>query len=335
MTSGRIVAFGEVMWRLSPPGRELLLQTPRLESWLAGAEANVAVALARLGHATALVSALPDNPLGDAALTALRGHGVDCSAIRRLPGRMGLYFVVAGAGVRRGEALYDRTGSAFAGAAPACWDWPALLDGAARLHLSGITPALGEGPAEAALAAARTARALGVPVSFDGNFRGRLWDARGVDPAPILRALIDHADMLFGDDRDIALVLGRTFEGDAQARRAAATRAAFAAFPALRLIASTLREVHDADTHSLSARIDLRDEHVTLGPVRLTSIVDRLGTGDAFAAGVLHGLRRGDPDHGAAAGLRLTALKHSISGDVSLFTTRDVDEVAGNLDIQR
>lgn len=332
---GRVVTFGEVMLRLSSPGHELLLQTPRLDTYVAGAEANVAAALARLGHAASLVTVLPDDPLGDAALADLRSHGIDCMSIRRASGRMGLYFLSIGTGVRPTQATYDRAGSSFALSAADSWDWTRLLHGASRLHLTGITPALGEGPAAAALMAAEAAHALGVPMSFDGNYRGRLWDARGGDPAPILRTLISYADVLFGDHRDIALTLGRSFKGDSQVKETAATRAAFEAFPALRLIASTAREMHAADTHSLTARIDMRDEQVTLGPVRLDGIVGRVGAGDAFAAGVLHGLMRGDPDHGAATGLRLAALKHSIPGDVSLFSARDLDESAGMSDIRR
>lgn len=336
VTPGRVVAFGEVMWRLSPPGRELLLQTPRLESWLAGAEANVAVALARLGHDTALVSALPDNPLGDAALNTLRGHGVDCGAIRRLPGRIGLYFVSVGAGVRPSEATYDRAGSSFALAPPDGWDWPALLAGAGRLHLTGITPALGKGPATAALAAATAANALGVPVSFDGNYRARLWEARGVDPAPILRDLLARADILFGNDRDLALILGQRFVGDTGERRTAAATAAFAAFPRLQAIAATHREVLDVGTHLLSARIDGREGPVELPAIRLSHIVDRIGTGDAFVAGVLHGWAGHPTEHAARAGLHLAALKHTLPGDMTLFTARDLDAVAaGSMEVRR
>ncbi len=161
------------MLRFSPPGRELLLQTPRLEVWVAGAEANVMTALARLGHRAALVSAVPDNALGDAAIAGLRAQGVDVAGIGRAPGRMATYYVIAGAGLRPSEVIYDRAYSSFQGAASAGWDWSALFANAGRLHLSGITPALGESAANAALAAARAANAMGVAVSFDGNYRRR------------------------------------------------------------------------------------------------------------------------------------------------------------------
>src|SRR4051812_30000281 len=155
-----IVFFGEIMLRLSPPNRELLLQSAKLDVWVAGAEANVATGLARLDHATRMVTALPPTPLGDAAVQALRSHGVDVSGVQRRDGRMGLYFVTPGAGLRATEVIYDRAHSAFADAPPETWDWDAVLGDASRLHLSGITPALGPNGTQAALAAAAAATRL-------------------------------------------------------------------------------------------------------------------------------------------------------------------------------
>ncbi|WP_257644083.1 PfkB family carbohydrate kinase, partial [Luteimonas salinisoli] len=144
MTQRRILCFGELLLRLGAPGRERLLQSPSLQVHVGGAEANVAVSLARLGHAAALAGTVSDGVLGDAALGELRRYGVETDRLRRAPGRMGLYFLSTGAGLRPSEVLYDRAGSAFATAAADDYDWPALLDGADCLHLSGITPALGE-----------------------------------------------------------------------------------------------------------------------------------------------------------------------------------------------
>lgn len=334
---GALLAFGEIMLRLSPPGRELLLQTPKLDVWVAGAEANVATALARLGQEIRFASRVPDNDLGRAAVSTLRGHGVDVSGIQLGGERMGLYFVTSGAGMRATEVIYDRAGSAFAEAPAESWDWAALLEGVDRLHLSGITPALGPVPAEAAIAAARAASERGIPVSFDGNYRAKLWARWDGDPRAILTELVGHADLLFGNHRDLALLLGRDFSGEGEGRRREAAEAAFAAFPKLQLIASTARHVEHVDLHRLSARIDNGDEHVQTEEVVLAGIVDRIGGGDAFAAGVLHALRRGgDLAEAAATGLALTALKHSLPGDASLFRQADVDAyLAGGLDVRR
>jgi 2-dehydro-3-deoxygluconokinase len=333
----RIVCFGELLLRLTAPGRELLLQSGRLDVHVGGAEANVAVALARLGHETAMVSLVPGNALGDAAASHLRRYGVDTENVATGPGRMGLYFLSPGAGLRAAEIVYDREGSSFALAGPGDFDWDSLLDGADLLHLSGITPALGQNSADAATAAAEAARARGVTVSFDGNYRAQLWRRWPGDPRAILTRLVGAADLLFGNHRDISLLLGRDFGGDGEARRRAAAEAAFAAFPQLKLIASTARHIVDADTHRIAARIDGRDDAVQTEEMVVAGIVDRIGAGDAFAAGVLHGMRSGlDLDGMAHAGLALTCLKHSLPGDSSLFGPADIAAfLAGERDVRR
>ncbi|MCU6454287.1 sugar kinase [Sphingomonas sp. A2-49] len=334
----KFLAFGEIMLRLSPPGRELLLQTPRFDVWVAGAEANVATALAKLGHDVGFASRVPDNDLGRSAIATLRGHGVDTRAIQTGGDRMGLYFVTSGAGMRATEVIYDRAYSAFAEAPATAWDWDALLDGVDGFHLSGITPALGPVPAQSAIAAVRAAAARGIPISFDGNYRAKLWERWDGDPRALLTQLVEHAELLFGNHRDIALLLDRDFAGhDGEDRRRDAAEAAFAAFPKLRTIASTARHVENVDLHRVSARIDTRDGHAQTEEVVLAGIVDRIGGGDAFASGVLHALRRGgDIGDAAATGLALTALKHSLPGDASLFRQADIDAyLAGGLDVRR
>ena len=334
---GRFLAFGELMWRFSPPGRELLFQQPKVDMWLAGAEANVATALARLGHDVGFASRVPDNDLGRGAISSLRGHGVDTRHIALGGARMGLYFVTPGAGLRATEVIYDRAGSAFAEAAAESWDWDAILQGVDRLHLSGITPALGPVPARAALAAAEAASARGIPISFDGNYRAKLWESWDSNPRAILSDLIAHADIMFGNHQDFGLLLGRSFPGEGEQRRRAAAEAAFAAFPRLQLIASTARHVETADLHRISARIDTRHHALQTPEVTLAGIVDRIGGGDAFAAGVLHAIRRDDSmEKVAQTGLALTALKHSLPGDASLFRQADIDAfLAGGLDVRR
>jgi len=335
---GKFLAFGEIMLRLSPPGRELLMQTPRFDVWVAGAEANVVTQLAKLGHDAGIATVVPDNDLGRAAIGTLRGHGVDTAAIALGGDRMGLYFVTSGAGMRATEVIYDRAWSSFAQAPVDAWDWDVLLAGVDRLHLSGITPALGPVPADSAIAAARAATDRGIPVSFDGNWRGKLWERWDSNPRAILTELVEHADLMFGNHRDIALLLGRDdFSGDGEDRRRHAADAAFAAFPRLRTIASTARHVEHVDLHRIAARIDTRDGTAQTGEVVLAGIVDRIGGGDAFAAGVLHGLRSGQDIAGAAeTGVALAALKHSLPGDAGLFRQADLDAyLAGGLDVRR
>jgi len=332
-----IVFFGEIMLRLSPPNRELLLQSARLDVWVAGAEANVATGLACLDHPTRMVTALPDNPLGQAALQALRAQGVDTTLIQRREGRMGLYFATPGAGLRATEVVYDRARSAFADAPPESWDWDRILDGAARLHLSGITPALGPNGTKAALTAAEAATSRGVPISFDGNWRGKLWDAWEGTPRETLSRLVAQADIMFGNHRDVALLLNQHYSGDGEHRRREAAEAAFKAFPNLKLMASTARHVEDCDRHRLSARVDTPERGFQTEEILLSGIVDRIGAGDSFATGILHGLLEGfGLEDVAASGLALTALKHSLPGDASLFTRRDLAAfLEGGLDVRR
>ena len=325
----RILCFGELLLRLGAPGRELLLQSPQLDVHVGGAEANVAVSLARFGHPVSMAGTVAGNPLGRAALGELRRHGVDTGAMRLAEGRMGLYFLASGAGHRPSEVLYDRTDSAFAQASPAGYDWTTLLRGAAWLHVSGVTPALGAETAQAATDAVRAAVASGVRVSFDGNFRPKLWALWDGDPATILRPLLDGADIAFADHRDIDVVLGAQ-PGDAtdthDQRFARAARRAFDAFPRLQRIACTTRAQASVDHHSLGARMATRNGELHRIEAReLPGIVDRIGGGDAFAAGVLHGLLSGWDDadslrFGHAAG----CLKHTVPGDFNLVDADDV-----------
>jgi 2-dehydro-3-deoxygluconokinase len=338
MTSRRIVSFGEVLLRLSAPDSELLLQSPRLSVHVGGAEANVAVSLACLGLDSAMVSVVAGNALGAAAIGELRRRGVDVSGIARADGRMGLYFLTPGAVTRPSEVLYDRAASAFAEAAPDRIDWPAQLKGAAWLHLSGVTPAIGPNAAAAAIGAAKAAEAAGVPLSFDGNYRPTLWAAWQGDGPALLAELLSRATIAFADERDIGLVLGRTFDGTTpreRLRRAAG--AAFAAWPALQRIACTTRLQHAVGAHDLSAVMITRESEFDAPAVSLSGIVDRIGGGDAFAAGVLFGLTTGLADEESLRfGLAAACLKHATPGDFNLASAAEVRAaMQGGFDVRR
>jgi len=322
--SARIVCFGELLLRLNAPDRELLLQSGQLRVYVGGAEANVAVSLAHFGHAASMVSVVPDTRLGDACIAELRRHGVDTARVRRVPGRLGIYFMSSGAGQRPSEILYDRANSAFAIAGDDAIDWAQALEGAEWLHISGITPALGERASAATLNAARAARRRGVHVSFDCNYRAKLWEAWHGDPAKILRQIIEQSDLVFADERALALVLGAP-AGDGFAK---ATAQAFAAFPQLSRIATTVRTEHNVDRHDMSAVLATRDALFSTRTVNLEAIVDRIGTGDAFAAGLLHGLlTRMAEQNSLDFALAATCLKHTIPGDFNTVSVAQVEDL--------
>ncbi len=321
----KIICFGELLLRLSSPGNELLLQSPRLDMHVGGAEGNVAVALATLGHDVALATILPDNPLGYGVRNFVRGHGVDCRFIQFAPGRMGLYWLQHGAGGRASEVLYDRAHSAFAEHLADGIDWSAVMEGASWLHLSGITPALGPHGAKAAVKVMRAAKAAGIRISFDGNYRSKLWESWPSDPRSILHELVSMADLFFGNHRDIALILGAGHSGETPQSCRAAAEAAFAAFPALQYAVSTARRVVTGTEHYLSARFDTRDAAYQTDEAPLNGIVDRIGAGDAFAAGVLHGLltEKNIPEI-LDDGLAMMLLAHTIPGDATPFSAADM-----------
>jgi len=313
----RVLCFGEILLRLAAPAKELLLQSPRLEVCVAGAEANVAVALARWGHSASMLTVLPDSPLGDAALAELRRHGVATDRVQRRPGRMGLFFLETGALQRASEIHYDRAQSTFASAPPESFDWDRELAGVTRLHLSGITPAIGAGASKSALAAMRTAVRLGVATSFDCNHRAKLWSAWKGDARAVLGDMVEHSDILFATERDIAALLGTTFDSVPAPERALhAARQVFDRFPRVKAMYGTVRTERSADDNSLAAQLCLRERHFSTRTYELRPIVDRIGSGDAFAAGVLHGHLKGlEPQATLDFGLAAACLKHSIVGD--------------------
>lgn len=316
----QVVCFGEMLLRLSPPCARLMVQAQSLDMVVGGAEANVAAALAALGHEARMVTMLPATPLGDKARAELGAAGVDTRFVTRGSGRMGLYFMEPGAGLRPSSITYDRAGSAFALADADAFDFAGALDGAALLHMSGITPALGPNGVALARAAVAAAQCAGVPICLDGNYRAQLWDSWDSDPRSVLTELVSAATVLIGNHRDISLLLGKTFSGEGAERRREAVDAAFAAFPNLELVASTARHVVSSDHHRLAARVDTRGSKHQTAEIDVTGIVDRIGTGDAFAAGVLHQyLRGGDAQAMAECGLALATLKHSLPGDFCLI----------------
>jgi 2-dehydro-3-deoxygluconokinase len=335
---GRIVSFGEVLLRLAAPDRQMLLQHMTLEPSICGAEANVAVALAGFGHDVQLVSALPANPVGEAARRTLRGFGVRVAAEAVAGSRLGLFFLQPGAMTRPASVTYDRAHSAFATLDPARYDWAALLRGADWLFVGGITAALGDKALAALRDAMAAAQAAGVKIAFDTNFRPTLWQGREAEAAAILRELSCAADLLFAGRRAVAMMAGGDYrKGDPDEGFRAAAGAMFALSPRLQHMAATRREVFSADRQNLTGLLADRTGVSVSRSIALENIVDRVGTGDAFAGGIVHGLVTGmerDATIGFAAGCAEWA--HSVPGDFLRASLADIAALgAGGGDVRR
>jgi 2-dehydro-3-deoxygluconokinase len=315
-----VVTFGELLLRLSPPGEERLLDSPVLHTFFGGAEANVAVALSHLGVRADYVTRLPEGALGDAALEALRREGVGTDWIVRGGSRLGLYFVEPGADLRAMRVVYDRAGSAFAQIDPGAIDWTRVLAGARWFHATGITPALGDGPVAALARAAAAARAAHIPVSLDLNYREALW--RGRDPRALVEPLARQADVLIGNRDAVRALLGVEADGDALGSRLAEQYGS-------RLVAITQREILGPREHAWSAVIyDAATGTVARSQRHVLQVVDRVGGGDSFVAGLIAAVLGGQSTGGAlefavAAG----ALKLGVPGDFGRATAQEVERL--------
>lgn len=325
------VTFGEIMLRLAAPGCERLLQSPVLAATFGGGEANVAVALAGFGLSAKFVTTLPDvNPLGDAAIHAVRARGVDVSGIRRDAGRMGIYYLEVGASQRGSRVVYDRAGSAFAQAAATAYDWDRLLVGARWLHVTGITPAVSEAASVATLEAVRRAHARGVTVSCDLNFRKNLWKW-GKPASAVMPEIVRSTDVLIANEEDVQHALGLKADIDVESGvldRASYRRLAeevLHRFGNLETVAITLRESKSASRNLWSACLHDGSNFLLSRCYDIVPIVDRVGAGDSFAAGLIYGMQA---ELGTQESLEFavaaSCLKHSIPGDFNLV---DVGEV--------
>jgi 2-dehydro-3-deoxygluconokinase len=332
----RIVCFGEIMLRLSAPGRERLFQSPSLDAIFGGGEANVAVSLATLGHEAVFASAVPDDPLGQAALRELRKHGVDVSAVKLEGPRLGVYYLETGSDQRPSSVTYDRAGSSMSLVGADSFDWPAILAGADWFHVSGITPALSASAAEACRAALAAARAAGAKSSIDLNYRKKLWNY-GKKAVDAMRPLAAMADVLIANEEDIQNCLGIAAEGadpgsgkvPREAYFALASRVR-AEFPNVGAVAVTLRESLSADRNGWGAVLSAGAASFASREYALDDIVDRVGAGDSFAAGLIHGFLSfgGDAARVLEFATAASALKHSIPGDFNLSTLAEIQALA-------
>jgi 2-dehydro-3-deoxygluconokinase len=321
-TAGRVVTFGEAMIRLTPPGNERLERTVSLNVTVGGAELNTAVGLVCLGVPAAWVSVLPENPLGRQIARGTRANGVDVSGVRWVPeseGRCGVYYLEEGTDPRPSAVTYDRANSAIARVQPGAFDWPALLAGAACFHLSGITPAIGAGAKAESFAAIAAAKASGVPVAFDLNYRSKLWTE--AEARACFQEIVPGVDILFAGRGNL-----RTFFGIAGGHEEvlAATREQLGV-----TVAVVTRKKNRGSRGIALSSLALGPESLGQSPWREVEIVDRLGGGDAYAAGFIAGYLENPADltRAASLGTAAAALKHTIPGDFLSATRAEVEAV--------
>lgn len=331
----KIVSFGEIMLRLSPPGFERLMQSPVLSATYGGGEANVAVSLAQFGLDSYYVTRLPANPIGDGAIKVLRAEGVRTDFIVRGGDRVGIYFTESGASQRASTVIYDRAHSAISEMKPGEVPWARVFDAAGWFHCTGITPALGESAVQCTREALEAARAAGARVSFDLNFRKKLWSEKQAQAT--MRPLMPLIDVVIANEEDIQSVLGLHVEGtdvtagtlnlEAYHQVAKEITTTFGCAQ----VAITLRESVSASDNGWSAVLyDKSDDALHRSQRYDVRLIDRIGGGDSFAAGLIYGLATGRvPEAALRFAVAASALKQTIPGDFNRVSVAEVDRLAG------
>lgn len=332
----KIVTLGELLMRLSTPDHYRFSQASRFDIIFGGGEANVAAALAMLGHNAEFITKLPDNNIARGAVGYLRNIGVKTDNILFGGSRMGIYFLETGADIRPSGVIYDRAGSAFAEADAGEFNFDEIFKNADLFHISGITPAVSDSGAHLAEAALKAAKCHGVTVSFDVNFRSKLWNIEKA--SAVLPNLVQYADICFANSWDAAKLLGVDVAADAPFDTGARKMSETYGF---KYVIASKRNVYSASANDYSGMIYSRNNDDTYysREYNINPIVDRVGTGDAFAGGVLCGILDGmDYKQALEFGVASGVLKHSIPGDITYVTHSEVDALAngsGSMRIQR
>ncbi len=331
----RYVTFGEIMLRLKSPANERFFQSPALEATFGGGEANVAVALSNFGFDAAFVTALPRNDIGDAAVRELRGLGVDTSHIRRSGSRVGIYFLETGANQRPSKVIYDRARSSIADAKPGDFDWDRVFEGARWLHITGITPALSQSAADLSFEAVAAAKARGLTVSCDFNYRGKLWKY-GKSAPEVMKELVRHVDVGIANEEDCQKSLGVTVDVNVEsgeldiAKYEALSAKMMDVYPNLSVMSITLRESRSADHNGWSACLRDAEDFRLSRRYEITNIVDRVGGGDSFASALIYGLETyEDRQESLEFAVAASCLKHSIQGDFNRVSVAEVTALMG------
>ena len=330
----KYVTFGEIMLRLKSPEHERFFQSPALEATFGGGEANVAVSLSILGEEACFVSAVPANAIGEAAIAEMRKHGVDTRYVNRIKDtRLGIYFLETGADQRPSLVVYDRADSAITLSKPQDFDFETIMKDAAWFHVTGITPAVSLNCADCALEAMKAAKKTGAKVSIDLNYRKKLWNY-GKSAVEVMRVLASYADVIIANEEDIQKCLGIEAKVDVTSGKLdkdsykALTNEVKRQFPNVSQIAVSLRESHSADHNGWGAALNGKTGFYLSRHYEITDIVDRVGGGDSFAAGIIYGLSHYDEKYALDFAVAASALKHTIPGDFNLARLSEIEALA-------
>ncbi len=332
----KVVTMGEIMLRLSTPNHERIIQADEFDVCYAGGESNVAVSLANYGHDVSFVTKVPDNPIGEAAVSSLRKMNVDTKFIAHGGERLGVYFIEHGAAMRPSTVTYDRANSAIATAKPEDFDFDTIFDGIDWFHFTGITPAISDAAATLIEVACKVAKAKGVKISCDLNYRKKLWTSE--EAQKIMTKLMQYVDVCIGNEEDAENVLGfkpgntDVTSGDLELSSYKSIFEQMVEKFNFEYVISSLRVSHSASDNGWSACVYSRDakEFYHSKEYRIVPIVDRVGGGDSFAGGVICGLLDGKNFKDALEfGVAASALKHTIPGDLNCVTRAEVDALVG------
>jgi 2-dehydro-3-deoxygluconokinase len=319
----KVITFGEVMMRLSPPGYEKFSQASSFELVYGGGEANVAISCAYLGMKAAHVTRFPDNALGKAATQFLRKHWLSTEHVIYGDNMLGKYFLEKGAVHRPSEVIYERERSAFSLIQPSMINWEEVLQDSDWFHWTGITPAISEGAYLCCLKAIKTANRMGITVSGDINSRNNMWKY-GKTMQEVIPALVEHCDVVITSSRGIR----ETFElGQPEDKFQDLARTLIDLFPKIKKVVKKTRRTLSASHNQIQGKLWNGEAYIKSDMLNITHIIDRVGTGDAFAAGLIYGLLHFDDQQAIEFASAACALKHTVPGDVNMVSLENVQSL--------
>jgi 2-dehydro-3-deoxygluconokinase len=323
---GKIVTFGEILLRLSPPGCRKIQQSSQFDFFFGGTEMNVAASLSKFGLPVQHIGNVSNDIVGEAALATLRQYGIDVSRINAVDQPLGLYFMEVGSDIRSSQVAYNRLNGSFANISPAQVDWDEILDDCAWLHWTGISPAISEGAYQTLKAGLQKAKAKGISVTTDPSYRSNLWKY-GRSGQEVLGELVGYSTIFIGGTDEINEIMGTKYAHEKDGFIKAAIELQ-QRYPSIEKVFDKVRTSVSASWQKVYGRAWADGKYLETAEIEITAVVDRIGTGDAFAAGLIYGLQQYDDQFALDFANAACAIKHTIVGDVNLASVSEIKEIA-------